>query len=73
MNHLWVVTYRVVKWAENQIVLVAKLRSPFQIQIALVAELRSHFQNQIAIAKNMIQSYVCRKILIFEHGLSLPT
>ena len=42
---------RVVKWAENQIVLVAKLRSPFQIQIALVAKLRSHFQNQIAIAK----------------------
>ena len=30
-----VVTYRVVKWAENQIVLVAKLRSPFQIQIAI--------------------------------------
>ena len=43
---------RVLKWGENQIVLVAKLRTPFQIQIALVAKLRSHFQNQIAIAKN---------------------
>ena len=43
---------RVVKWAENQIVLVAKLRTPFQIQIALVAKLRSNFQNKIAIAKS---------------------
>ena len=43
---------RVVKWAENQIVLFAKLRTSFQIQIVLVAKLRSHFQNQIAIAKS---------------------
>ena len=32
--------------------LVAKLRTPFQIQIVLVTKLRSNFQNQIAIAKN---------------------
>ena len=33
-----------MKWGENQIMLGAKLRAPFQIQIALVAEFRSHFR-----------------------------
>ena len=32
---------RVVKWAKNQIGLVAKLRTPFQIQIMLVAIAKS--------------------------------
>ena len=54
---------RVVKWAENQIALVARLRTPFQIQIVLVVKLLSHYQNQIAIAKNCEK---LRKIVIFS-------
>ena len=59
---------RVVKWAENQIVLVAKLRTPFKIQIVLVAKLRSLFLNQIAIAKNceIAIAKSCEKLRKYE-------
>ena len=62
---------RVVKWIENQIVLVAKLRTPFQIQIVLVAKLRSNFQNQIAIAKNceIAIAKSCEKMRFSHFGL----
>ena len=62
---------RVVKWVENQIVLVAKLRTPFQIQIVLVAKLRSNFQNQIAIAKNceIAIAKSCEKLRFSHFGL----
>ena len=55
------IMFRVVKLTRNQIVLVAKLRTPFENQIVLVAKLRTPFQNQIVLVAKL-RNRNCEKI-----------